>query len=646
MRALRAGPFTGQGRFTRSFSSARVETPTGASDWWSGESAAGDTFVRRARRILGVAQGRALLQDDEITAEDLEAATADLDSQTSTAAADTGSSVDTSGLNAVYSALTLQIFWLWIGLAIVTGLQLLFVVLDFISRRRKGEGVAAPDPLIFPRMQIFVLYFFVPAIAETAGSMIQSKDDAQLALGILIIIAVPAPMLGFMLYVVIRTQVAVDTIHRGIFYEVNKEEADEVASRRRGPWQWFGIRRSIPEGEWKGRNAREVTFFKRFGLPLEDFHGPPVCRRHCTWELDPVSNRYFRGYLDYWAPEGKDQASKLFRVGQYFRAFSGPIRLTAAFGLAIISTVLDPTAGTKQTILFVVLLSLNVVIILFTQPITAVQDQLVDALSALCETVGVWLLLAIVCVVAFENDLVKRTDLTATLGMAMMLTMASGIVINIIAQLKDGYFSVVDLVAATREYVESKRHMDDVIMRVLMDPNILAKKYANRWMNLTFGVPLNGWPKLGPLTDYEKAYELKKVSELRAKYHKGGRKGSIYLMMKMAGFRKGGYMDFLGIDVNKQKERVRDLAWAVKCIDYDLSKQPTAVVSPKGWWRRVFGRGKSVAPVRTTGEDVEASAKFTSVIIEVNDSGKDPSILRLESLSTHKSSENDDKNGV
>lgn len=77
---------------------------------------------------------------------------------------------------------------------------------------------------------------------------------------------------------------------------------------------------------------------------------------------------------------------------------------------------------------------------------------------------------------------------------------------------------------AIREHLNNKRKekMRLIVLAQMKDQSrewhelVLGKKYANRWLNRVFGRPLKGWPRLGPVTEDEKAVLVHAVEEFIA----------------------------------------------------------------------------------------------------------------------------------
>jgi len=367
------------------------------------------------------------------------------------------------------------------------------------------------------------------------------------------VLFIPIPMLFYMTLIVTRTQL-VDSVTRGIFYEIDAEQAARVVKRVAGPWQWFGLYRRIPDGEWRCRNQAELDFFKRYGVLFEDFIGPPVCRRACTWQLDPVTCRYDRGYLELWFPfgespspssssssssssvsvvgatekeedeeedeeEGREGSDGAFvvpvvtrkssrwsrweggwkRTKKWFRwwlfagtnvirSFTGPIRLAILFLLSLLSVIFDESQGEVQIIVMGSLLSLNLATLLFVQPYSANQDQAADAISALLETSGLWILFAITWVsTKWGNDvdeLSAHASLVSTLGVAMMLTLSLGLALSIVLQIKDNVGSALEIGHSVKRFFRERRERHQREKRRVHKKSLLERGRTNEEWSL------------------------------------------------------------------------------------------------------------------------------------------------------------------
>ncbi|CAG9462807.1 unnamed protein product [Pedinophyceae sp. YPF-701] len=418
-----------------------------------------------------------------------------------------------------------QMIAMAILVGVETAVQVFATLVWLYLRRRRGRTPRYPSQLLFPRIQVYTLYFFVPAIAQTAGALITDDRDGEQALGWILLLAIPIPMVLYCAWIVYSTQVAMDSCYRGIFYEVDEKEAQAAwHGHRPGPWTCLGIWRRAPVGEWKGRNSTEMAFFTRFGVIFEDYHGPYVVRKNCTWELDPVIKRINRGYLEAWYPDGK--YSVLSTLFAYGCAFNAPLRVTFMFLLALVSSVASPTEGEGQIAGFIVLTTINVLLLLTFQPYASGTDQLVDALQSTCEYVSVWLLLGIVVAVNTIDDPADRADTAKLLGDALMVVLVVGLSVSVISQVYDVACELADFV---RFSCSMRMKPAEMLHRVVEEEvedkraRILGKMYANRWANAALGRPISGWPRLGPLSAEEEAYVQRTVAEHRVALYKNAR---------------------------------------------------------------------------------------------------------------------------
>ncbi|CAG9462818.1 unnamed protein product [Pedinophyceae sp. YPF-701] len=413
-----------------------------------------------------------------------------------------------------------KLIWLAIAVGAITFLQVFFLVLAWSVKKYRKKRFPRPAPLLFPRLQIYLIYFWVPALGETIGSLISSGDPGGVAVAVLFILFVPLPMTLFMIWMVFCTQTSLESPNRGVYYEVDEQEADAAAKRKLGPWQGFGIGRRVIEGEWKANSQFTWMVFRRFGMPFEDYFGPMVVRRHCTWELDPIVKRYQRGYLEEYLPRHWSVLPRwMVRFLVHITSFNGPIRLIIIFFIALVSAVTSGDEGQGAVIGLCSLFIFNVILLLVFQPYAAIQDQLVDAISAVFEATAVTLLLSIILVGKTVDDAEERAEATENLGLAMMVFMGLVVMASMVAQARDAIWAVIDTVDAMKEAYKKKDELTDIeqaALKAIKSSDITVKKYANRWVYKVHKKPIRNWPVLHEVTAAERAYMLYKVALLRA----------------------------------------------------------------------------------------------------------------------------------
>ncbi|CAG9460668.1 unnamed protein product [Pedinophyceae sp. YPF-701] len=514
------------------------------------------------------------------------------------AAAASNVSVD-DDVDRLFLATGEQILIMIVLFGVATLVQILATVVWGLKYARTGRKPWYPAQLLFPRLQIYTLYFFVPALAETAGALIKDDRDGQQALGWIIIFLVPIPMILYCAWMVYSTQVALDSFHRGIFYEVDEAEAEEHwKGRKVGPWSSLGIWRRAPEGEWRARNKTEMNVFMRFGVIFEDYHGPYVVRKNCTWELDPNIKRFNRGYLETWYPGGKYSAFRTFMM--YGTAFNAPLRVVFMFLLALVSSVSDPTEGDAQMAGFIILMSVNILLLVTFQPYAANLDQLIDVLQSVCEYVAVWLILAIIIAVETISDPTDRADTAKTLGDILMIFLLAGFALNLISQIYDVTTELIDFLlfstSLREKRLEDVREVVEEESRAERD-HLLGKKYANRWMLAVLKRPAEGWPRLGPLTDEEEVYWQSVVAQHRVGLYSSARFrfGGLTSSRKL----KVGGSDGNGGGTAKTEDEadmaVRIATERLKASYARAQRRETRIKGAAAQWKRVALSGRTVS---------------------------------------------------
>ncbi|CAG9467507.1 unnamed protein product [Pedinophyceae sp. YPF-701] len=482
-----------------------------------------------------------------------------------------------------WQVLSTQLLWLAVALVAATAAQLAaWGAVALTARRRRparkpaaATGRSAPPSLgafTFPRLQLLVLFFFVPASGATIGSMLRSGDDAQVAVAVVFALLVPVPLLAFMFHTVVATQVSGDVVGRAVAYEVKL--------RTRAPPDASWLHRclhSAPAGEWRCRDAAAEAFATKYGLAVRDMHGAPVVRLHATFELDPATGRYQRGYFERWdvalrsrAPGGglakcagdggaPRTISRWERVSAFARVFGGTVRLLLLFLLALASTGLAEAAPAAQLSVLAVIVVVDVALLLALRPFARAQDQLLESVTALCETLAVALLAAIVAVSAHVGDVEARADAAEGLGFALVSLIALALLANVCNMVRNAVCALCGALArrtrdddagsscrtsgngqtssapGTPEWTAYNPLCDargdagpsmwaDVEdpspwgapVRGQKHPRVLAAKYSNRWRLAAGGRRLSTWPTLAPRTPAEVLVEIRHVALLRA----------------------------------------------------------------------------------------------------------------------------------
>ncbi|CAG9462592.1 unnamed protein product [Pedinophyceae sp. YPF-701] len=205
----------------------------------------------------------------------------------------------------------------------------------------------------------------------------------------------------------------------------------------------------------------------------------------------------------------------------YVRASTNVTR-TAVVGLFAFVANFRGLTPVVQAVLLAILGLVNIVYLVALDPYAADIDRISDWIGGASE-MGLYVsTAALVLGVEVRSDPKERLDYAEKCGFAVLIFMAIAWGSYIICMLLEIYTVACDtwdgLIKPLCCPCLDRARLDDVVDDVTREirEEVLMKKYANRWLCYVFDEPLQGWPRLSPLTAAERKVLRHKVMRKRA----------------------------------------------------------------------------------------------------------------------------------
>ena len=238
-------------------------------------------------------------------------------------------------------------------------------------------------------------------------------------------------------------------------------------------------------GEWVSTTQTEESFVNRWGVLFDSSQGPPIIYEKGTFEWDPASKTYIRYTPREIPPENRLQQAKL--ISQLLATIVTTfkmclfINLLAAFGSD------NGPSPLTQVILLLVLTVVYWMYMRFLVPICDIVDLSAEVIATLCDA-GTFISGIVLITTSAEN-----TSQIVNLGWSMLVFQLVGLLANVLVPvLKTTAFVLeVGVSLLLKRNSPSSRFSQVVRKAMKTNPDILLRKYADRWLVKVHGRGLN-----------------------------------------------------------------------------------------------------------------------------------------------------------
>lgn len=407
-------------------------------------------------------------------------------SQAVTRAQDIQAAALGSDIENPYLRITRIIVWVAIGLAAVTLVHIVLLLL-FVTRRW-----TLPDMLYFPRPQLFVMALAVPATAEGAANLFQSGSPGDIAVGVILVVFIPVVFLAWSFYLIF-TRVVQVPLRKAAFIL----DEEKLQGKRKHNWviHVLGVLllgRSHPEGTWAVVRRADSRFLQKYGALFTDNRGPPMVLKGATYQADPVTGWVNRGKLESQPGQPLLSFGHRRRLYRYqLQAFASLFDLINVVAQALLLKGIAQNPSYGQVIALMVLSLVSFLYLRLLQPCSDRADLIAKLVGELM-SFGVFVCGIILITGPSEND-----HFRLTLGIIMLALKGFGFVVQLMVQLESVSGLVRDtIIPLAAEYLPCCKPRGDVrfaktVWQVMeRDEHILARKYCDRWMSKTLKVGL------------------------------------------------------------------------------------------------------------------------------------------------------------
>lgn len=352
-----------------------------------------------------------------------------------------------------YTYVLRKLFWVafTLGLIAVPHGAVMFVYLVILKRPRM------PPMLAFPRPEIFVLQMTLPVSMQCVASLFAMHRWQPIVYGVLLLLAIPLPIVAGVVKAVWDTQVKVHAVDRKFYYLVDRLKLREAALRRRWYTAWLGPFRGLPRGEWVASDESGERYLARWGQLFDNLIGPLVVRVGDDYRFLPSLSRFNRGTLVPFIPgKYKDARDVLERrrarwiMSGYLRVLMVSVQALLTFGLVLALAVIPTTTSTavSQSTGMTVVQAILTWVLMTVHPYIKLGDQASFALGAVSAGFTYLLLIAANGVAASANAK-YRMAAGLVLGRLLLFTIFLGVAVFAFSQL----WSVWSFIAWIRDMV-------------------------------------------------------------------------------------------------------------------------------------------------------------------------------------------------
>lgn len=170
-----------------------------------------------------------------------------------------------------------------------------------------------PGLLKFGPLEFFILCFLIPPSVDASANLFKLGGQTAVFVGAILLLLVPVPVLVYAFALLWHFAISPSPILRGLFYEVI--HPSRWAPESMEPSLWTRFIRTLAgkeelSGDWKAHQDDVVgtKWLSRSATLLAATRGPPVVRVNATFDLNPLTMRIDRGWLEPLSQHSPDPA--------------------------------------------------------------------------------------------------------------------------------------------------------------------------------------------------------------------------------------------------------------------------------------------------------------------------------------------------
>lgn len=228
---------------------------------------------------------------------------------------------------------------------------------------------------------------------------LQYRTPTSIGVGVVLLLSLPVPLLAYIIYIPIRIIIIPHADLRHLYYLVEAEALEEREKVDQRAWFYrfvlfplFGDWTRL-NGEWKCHDGDELgaELLDKYSVLLDGLRGARVVRRNATYQMDPLTRRINRGYLE----EVPEQELILFAR----KVPPGKVRLLhqqLTSTKTLLMVLLLGSFAAKNSVVQLGLVSsissLLLLWLLYVRPIADAKDALTQIMASIVEvlTYGKW----------------------------------------------------------------------------------------------------------------------------------------------------------------------------------------------------------------------------------------------------------------
>ena len=335
----------------------------------------------------------------------------------------------------------------------------------WVDKKKKQQEKPLKGLIGFPQLEFTLLLVFINPITKNAGGLFSLRTAESVIFGIALLCMVPIPMIVYTYYVIRRYIIKQRYAKFIIFEEIQTVESNPINFLKRGLL-------STNIGHWKDKHQLLDTH----GMFFQNIRGPlyvPVDRKHMVMWDEKLKQYHYGKWKIF---------SERFR---YLRTYYKPYLLSKnLLVILFLQGFQFSSNGNYTQIIFLNLFYLIHITLLFIiAPFNSRKEQITEVLTSLCElgtyVCGVLLLMQHNGTIDFSSGLLEK-------GLFYLQT--SSIAVQILSQMA----IIFVMMGVLQSIIIQKFFLTEFIDK--NKSQLLAKKYANRWLYKVHGRTLKGFP--------------------------------------------------------------------------------------------------------------------------------------------------------